>query len=119
MYMIMRQNQDLTEVSGYAFDTVEQALASAVREIGVPSDAIHTYVAIPDGVTYLCFAVQPVDGSTAFCREGQMTLIAREGCVAMIAAALCRRNRKYGIGEVQISQGVRYVGDQCDSVPAG
>ncbi len=101
MFFIIRQNQDLCSVNGFAFQTVKQALASAEKEIGQRCDALRARVYNDGNEGFRCWIVRPADGFPNFCREGQMTLIADEDEAMPIAMRLSRRNGIYGDAKVE------------------
>jgi hypothetical protein len=102
MYVLIHQNNDLCDVTGYVYTTVPEALDSASKHIGLDVRAVPAEVRLENGPTYYCDIVAPTDGSTGLCCEGHMTLIAQSEYALNIAVALTRRNRIYGQGKVVV-----------------
>jgi hypothetical protein len=103
MHLIVRQNNDLCELSGYTFPSLAHAANSASKELGVSTRLKTAVVRVKSNdssVDLECWIVAPADGSTGLCREGQMTLIAVPENAIRIAIALCRRCKDHGNGEV-------------------
>jgi hypothetical protein len=102
MYLMIRQNSDLCEVCGYVYGSIQEALDSASKCMGLDVRAVPAEVAVENGPTFHCHVAVPVNGSRGPCREGQMTLIAQANYAADIAIRLCRRNLIYGCGKLLI-----------------
>ena len=106
MFYVIHQNNDLCEVSGYAFTNLRDALSSAMKRLGVSVIGIPAVVCgdyEQSNTHHDCCLVTHADGRSHFCREGQMTLIAQTDDVIHIATRLCRRNGLiYGNGKVYV-----------------
>jgi hypothetical protein len=108
MYFLITQNQDLADVSGFAFGSVSRAIDCASKMIGVPCHAAPAIVRIPGSPSpgFHCHVAVPTE--TGFggphCREMHMILIAASEDATDIAMYLTRRNGPvYGVGQVSLT----------------